>query len=205
VAVIKSGNGTLTLSNANTYTGNTTVNSGILLVNGDQSAATGAVSVAATATLGGNGTLGGSTTIAGILSPGNSPGDLSFTDDLTLESTATLNLEITGIGLNEFDRLVGNGTNTFTFGGILAIDNTGYYGTASVGDTITVFGNWFDFDGTFTSITGTDLGGGLSWDTSNLGLDGTITVIPEPASPQVLTGVLLVCASLVRFRRAGHV
>jgi hypothetical protein len=34
--------------------------------------------------------------------------------------------------------------------------------------------------GTFSTITGTDLGGGLSWDTSALYTTGVITVVPEP-------------------------
>ncbi len=62
--VIKAGSGTLELRGANTYTGATTVSAGTLVINGNQSGATGNVSVAAGATLGGTGTLGGNTTIA---------------------------------------------------------------------------------------------------------------------------------------------
>jgi autotransporter-associated beta strand protein len=58
------GAGTLILNGNNTYDGATTVTSGKLFVNGNQSAANGAVSVAADATLGGTGTIGGNVTIA---------------------------------------------------------------------------------------------------------------------------------------------
>lgn len=56
--------GQLALSGANTYTGPTTVSAGTLYINGDQRLASGAVSVAANATLGGTGVIGGDTTIA---------------------------------------------------------------------------------------------------------------------------------------------
>ena len=87
-ALLKEGSGTLTLSVGNSYTGATTVNSGSLIINGS-TATTSIVSVASGATLGGNGTVGGNTTILGNLSPGTSPGTLSFTNNLSLNSGAT--------------------------------------------------------------------------------------------------------------------
>lgn len=60
----KEGSGILTLSGDNTYTGTTHVEQGVLLVNGDQQAATGDVTVDSGTTLGGNGILGGEVTIA---------------------------------------------------------------------------------------------------------------------------------------------
>lgn len=59
----KTGAGALTLAGANTYTGTTEVAAGSLFVTGDSSLATGAVTVASTATLGGNGNIGGNVTI----------------------------------------------------------------------------------------------------------------------------------------------
>ncbi|RZA65938.1 hypothetical protein EVY18_29380, partial [Citrobacter freundii] len=44
-SLVKIGDGTLTLTGDNTYTGTTDVNEGVLLVNGNQSAATGQVTV----------------------------------------------------------------------------------------------------------------------------------------------------------------
>ncbi|MGD9613688.1 MAG: autotransporter-associated beta strand repeat-containing protein, partial [Kiritimatiellia bacterium] len=65
----KNGAGILTLSGANTYSGNTTVSAGTLLVSG--SAANSAVSVASGATLMGDGAIG-ALTVTGTVDPGNS-------------------------------------------------------------------------------------------------------------------------------------
>jgi autotransporter-associated beta strand protein len=64
VGLSKLGTGTLELAGTNSYTGTTLVNAGKLLVNGDQSSASGNISVAANATLGGTGTIGGDLNIA---------------------------------------------------------------------------------------------------------------------------------------------
>jgi autotransporter-associated beta strand protein len=107
----KSGLGTLTLGGTNTYTGATTVSSGTLTVNG--SVATGsAVTVAAGATLNGTGSALGPVTINGsisgtgvfgattvnangILTPGNSPGIVSFSS-LSLGNDSKFVWELTG-------------------------------------------------------------------------------------------------------------
>ncbi len=174
--------GSLTLSGANTYTGATTVVAGTLVVNGNNSAATGDVNVDVGGTLTGIGTIGGETTVLGQLNPGNSPGTLSFTDNLTLAGIT--NMEITGIGAGQYDILNGDGANTINFGGILAIDNTGFFGNAMLGQTVTLFTNWQTRLGTFSAINGLDLGNGLRWDTSSLYSAGslTVTAVPEPSS-----------------------
>ncbi|MFM8494421.1 MAG: autotransporter-associated beta strand repeat-containing protein, partial [Planctomycetia bacterium] len=63
VGLVKTGAGSLTLTGSNTYTGPTFVSAGTLAIFGNQSAATGAVTVASGAALGGTGTVGGATTI----------------------------------------------------------------------------------------------------------------------------------------------
>ena len=80
----QNGQGTHQLSGDNSYNGTTKVLGGMLLVNGDQSAAKGAVTVSSGATLGGGGVIGGATTInsGGKLTPGNSLGTLTFTNNL---------------------------------------------------------------------------------------------------------------------------
>jgi fibronectin-binding autotransporter adhesin len=212
-SLTKIGSGTLTLTNANTYAGATTINGGTLALSGsgslasntiivganttfDVSAVTGGYTLGSGKTITSTGTIVGNITIGSgaTLAPGNSPGDLSFADNLGL--LGTLNLEITGITLGAFDRLLGDGANTLTLGGLLNLNNTGY--TAVLGNQVTVFSGWNSIAGSFSSITGTDLGGGLSWDTSMLASTGVLTVIPEPGA--ALLGGLGMLALLRRRR-----
>ncbi|NKD25471.1 autotransporter outer membrane beta-barrel domain-containing protein [Citrobacter freundii] len=96
-SLVKIGEGTLTLTGDNTYTGTTDVNEGVLLVNGNQSAATGQVTVKSGATLGGNGIIGGSVDVlddAHITAGAaiNSVGKLT-TGSLTLSDNAQLDYQ----------------------------------------------------------------------------------------------------------------
>jgi autotransporter-associated beta strand protein len=97
VALTKSGTGTWTLTNANTYDGATNISGGKLDINGDQSSANGTVTVSGANTrLAGDGTIGGSTTIesSAIHSPGNSPGVQKFTGDLTYADASIFEWDI---------------------------------------------------------------------------------------------------------------
>jgi fibronectin-binding autotransporter adhesin len=94
-AVNQIGGGVTTLTGNNTYAGATNVNAGTLLINGNQSGATGPTTVASGATLGGTGTIGGSVTVAngGHLSPGgpgNASGALTIQQTLGLSSGSLL-------------------------------------------------------------------------------------------------------------------
>jgi hypothetical protein len=66
-------------------------------------------------------------------------------------------------------------------------------------DTVNVLSGWSSITGSFSSITGTDLGGGLSWDRSLLGSTGDLKVIPE-SSTALLSGLGLLL--VLRRRRA---
>lgn len=98
----KQGAGVLILSGDNTYSGTTSVNEGTLIVNGDQSAATGTVTVITGATLGGDGAIGGDTVISGNLRVGSdasagTTGSLDFSsENLSFASGSTWFIDIVG-------------------------------------------------------------------------------------------------------------
>jgi fibronectin-binding autotransporter adhesin len=74
VALVKSGTGTFSLTNTNTYTGGTSVTAGKLAVDGS---IVGNVVTSLGASIGGHGSIGGIISGAGSVDPGNSPGILT--------------------------------------------------------------------------------------------------------------------------------
>ena len=88
-------NGTIILSNTNTYTGSITVSAGTLIVNGATSASS-AMNVSSGANLGGTGNVAGTVNIAGngIISPGHGGAGTLRTGTLNLNNTSVLNYEL---------------------------------------------------------------------------------------------------------------
>ena len=151
-AVSQDGAGITTLSAANTYTGNTTVNAGALLVTGSTSSSS-AVSVASGATLAGTGSVSGSVSLSGTLRPGASAGAGSVgtlaTGSLTINGGATLALDLaapgtTGGGVNDLVQVSGN----VTLGGALAVNNLAGFSTTGSYTLLTYTGTR---TGTFAS------------------------------------------------------
>jgi autotransporter-associated beta strand protein len=88
--ITKAGPGTLVLSGTNSYTGDTMVDAGTLLINGDHTGATGAIAVNNGATLGGTGIIGGTVTVASdaSIAPGTMAGTLTMDGDLDISALA---------------------------------------------------------------------------------------------------------------------
>lgn len=95
--VIKTGTGSWKFTADNVYTGPTTLNAGggTLILDGDQSAATGNVTVDSAAALGGKGLVGGSTTVkyGGKLLATLETGAPSFAADLMLSNGSKMDFE----------------------------------------------------------------------------------------------------------------
>jgi fibronectin-binding autotransporter adhesin len=206
------GSGTTILTAANSYKGATYVNAGTLLINGNQSAANGAVTVAAGARIGGSGTIGGAITVNGILSPGNSPGVLTVAS-VVLGGSSTSVFEINGAARGtQYDGVSIIADSGLTYGGALSLS----FGNASAFGATTF--DLFSFTGTpsdnFTSVTSTGFYAGTwslesgIWSLESGGQTlsftpstGDLVVsVPEPATvAMALAG--LACGAFSTWRR----
>lgn len=207
--IVKVGTGTLTLRGANTYTGTTSVSNGVLaLANNPDTGGDGsidgtslinlqagtAVDVSARSdgtlqlgggqTLRGRGTILGSLNVSGTVAPGDgitgATGILTVTNGVTLNGTAWMKLNRDASPNS--DRLVST-LATITYGGNLIVTNTG--AKLKVGDTFTLFSGPGLSTVTFNNLS---LPGYYTWDTSNLGVNGTVSVTavtPPPAITNV--------------------
>ena len=114
LGLTKLGTGTLTLSAANTYTGNTNINNGTLALNGSVQSPTVFVNFAGT--LMGTGTAMHDVRNAGIFSPGNGRGTFRIHGNYTQTGAGTLIVEIAGAQAGQHDLV--------EVGGRAALDGT---------------------------------------------------------------------------------
>ncbi len=172
-ALNKAGTGTLTLGDANSYSGPTTVSGGVLRVNGSLAAAS-AVTVNSSGILSGTGAIGGS---VGIASGGHlAPGGASAIGTLT---TGPLTLNAGGV-LDEILGTPGTGTPSVgeksTLGavlGTLSLPTNGMI-TVNLADNAGAGGNGSFGNGTYTLFTYSALSGG------NATFNNTFTVGTAP-------------------------
>jgi fibronectin-binding autotransporter adhesin len=156
--------------------------------------------IAAGGSLGGSGRIGSDVaTNAGVISPGNSPGNLSFAGDLTLLSSSILNMELAGTNAGTFDRILVDGA--FARDGALNVSLLSY--TPSAGDSFDLF-DFGSASGSFGALSLPSLSSGLSWDTSQFNASGVllVTAIPEPSTALALLGAAAFLATLRRRSRA---
>lgn len=209
-SLTKTGTGNLTISGDNTYTGATNVNAGALYFDGDQSGATGAVTVASGATLGGAGTVGGDTTIlsGGTVTGGTAGGigELTFAQDLTLDTGSTWLVDLMHDSTTA-DQIIVSGN--LHIGGALSIAGTGTFTNGSIYTIATygtLTGNGFSNDSAYDGIllTGRIDGLGGNYWTVNYNDNGaiTLTAVPEPGTLFSLLVTLLTGGWFARRRAA---
>ncbi|MFD0892065.1 autotransporter-associated beta strand repeat-containing protein [Luteolibacter ambystomatis] len=150
----KAGTGTLILSGANTYSGNTDVSGGTLLANNTTGLATGTGTtvVHSTTILGGTGTIGAVTLESGsTLAPGNGAIGVLTTGALTLPAGAVLASEIDTSGPVGSDLISVNGD--VTLGGTLGLsDRAVTAGAVPVGTKLTLIAYTGTLTGTFNGL-----------------------------------------------------
>ena len=156
------------LTGTNSYTGATTVESGMLVVNGVLS---GSAVTVTNGTLSGNGLIQGSVVIqpGGALAPGTSIGSLTVSNSLSLGGTTVMELNAT-LGTNDSVR----GLASVVYGGTLSLSNLA--GNFSAPAAFKLF-SANSYGGAFTAVTPASPGPGLGWNTYTLASDGTLRVV----------------------------
>ena len=143
----KASTGTLTLTGANSYTGNTNVEKGKLVVNGSLASS---VRILKNGTLGGTVVINGNLTNLGKLAPGNSPGTTTVVGNYI--EAGTLDIEVWGLTAGtQHDQVVVSGTATFQAGSTLMVTKTG--GTYDLTRTQSVLAvSALAYSGSFTNL-----------------------------------------------------
>lgn len=212
----KLGAGTLELTAANSYKGTTFVREGTLLVNGNQSNATGAVVVFDGATLGGGGHIGGATHVSrgGTLAPGNgSDRSLAFSSRLEFEAgsrfLATLATgDATSVAGADYTQVT-VASEVSLGGAFLALELIDDFGsTAQTGMVFTLLstngllGTFAQGHTTHTTVDGKLYDFGIAYTNSGVTLELLgISAVPEPALAATLLGCAAWGAACLRRRR----
>jgi autotransporter-associated beta strand protein len=210
----KKGDGYLTLSGNNLYTGGMDISEGTLIVAGTEGSATGTgnVSVLQNAALGGTGTIAGSVTVASTaaVEPGNELssswsgklGTLTVEKNLTLNGTLKMGVRnATGY---QSDKLVVKGSASIA--GSLQVEIVNGATVVPLGAEVTLLDVTGTISGAFTSLDLPPTDAGTVWDTgallttgkikvvaqtglNNLSINHTFTIYPNPAKDCITVDV----------------
>lgn len=182
--LVRTGNGSTTLSGPNTYTGNTTLYSGKLIVSADQASNY----TVSGGTLGGTGKVGTLTSTIGNIAPGTSPGKLT-SGNFSLTGPAAFLIDIQGtVPGTSYDQMVVNGTVNLG-NSTLTITTTSF--TPVSGNEFVLISN----DGS-DAVTGTFKGyannsivtvNGMNFQITYFGGDGNDVVLRVPVQQPVVS------------------
>jgi autotransporter-associated beta strand protein len=192
-SLTKTGGGTLTLSAANNYTGATHVFGGTLLINGNQSTATGGITVTNTgSTLGGSGTIGGPVTVnsGASLAPGNGGHANGFLSvpSVTLASGTYFKVDLNGwyAGSGYDQLIVRSGGATISGSHLLITVGAGLY----LGQTFKILNKQSSGAVTGTFAQGSSItAGGYNFSINYAGGDGNDIVLTVTETPTITTAV----------------
>lgn len=204
VGILKRGAGTLVMAGNNTYDGLTEVAAGTLLVNGSHFGG-GDYTVSGGTTLGGTGTIGSAVLIASnaVMSPGNSIGTFTTTNNFTFSTGGVLQIELDHV-LAASDMLVVSGALDIS-GAILSLTNLGTGGDLALLDDTYIIAQYGSLIGD-TFFNHADVLGllptGYEIEYNYLGGNQIALVIPEPGAIAALLLGGVVVGALARRRRA---
>lgn len=183
---VTEGAGTIIFSGANTYPGNTLIQNQYFMVKNTSGSGTssGTVTVGTSSGgtfLGGTGIISGPVTVVAgnTLQPGfdiptNSVGTLTINNSLTLQSGSATIMNIDAQA-HACSAVVG--MTSVTYGGTLTVNIIN--GSPEGGQTYQLFGAG-SYSGTFDGgISLPTLPSGMSWNTSNLSVNGTISIVTQ--------------------------
>jgi len=163
-----------------------------LLVNGSLAAGS-AVTVMSGAVLGGTGVINGVVTNRGIIAPGkNGPGMLTVSNSLTLAAGSAVQLEVGYYGGARSNDVL-HVSGTLAYGGALLVTNTGP-DTLVAGDSFQLF-QAAGHSGGFASVNLPPLPADLLWNTNNLIISGTVSVVSGPTGTNMVRQVVKLAAS----------
>jgi autotransporter-associated beta strand protein len=201
-SLTKIGSGTLVLSGANAYTGDTNVNRGVLQVDGSITSNT---FVNHGGILAGIGTINANLTNNGSVSPGSAgtPGMLTVVGNYTQAQYATLMIQIAGASAGQFSVLDVLGTANLS-GRLDPVLLNGFIPT--VGESFT-FLNYGVVNGTLSIFTRNIDDEPLHWNVTYFPTFATLTVaagnVPVPDQGSTFLLLMLGLLGLVPYRRPG--